>query len=152
MKNILDQKFRLQLIDRIYSLTYNSKGLWGKMNVDQMVRHCRDQIRMSQGEIETDFAGSFFSVNVIKYLVLLGMPIPKGKIETVKELRQSNEKFDEDDFKKNKTALVELIEKFGESIDSFPKHRHPAFGKMSKNQWGKLVYIHTDYHLKQFGN
>ena len=28
---------------------------------------------------------------------------------------------------------------------------HPAFGPMSHKAWGKLVYKHTEHHLKQFG-
>jgi len=27
---------------------------------------------------------------------------------------------------------------------------HPMFGKMSYAEWGKLLQIHIDYHLKQF--
>ena len=28
---------------------------------------------------------------------------------------------------------------------------HPAFGKLSKEQWGKMQYKHLDHHLRQFG-
>jgi hypothetical protein len=27
---------------------------------------------------------------------------------------------------------------------------HPMFGKMTAAEWGKLLHIHIDYHLKQF--
>jgi hypothetical protein len=27
---------------------------------------------------------------------------------------------------------------------------HPMFGKMTLSEWGKLLQIHIDYHLKQF--
>ncbi len=27
---------------------------------------------------------------------------------------------------------------------------HPMFGKMTPKEWGKLLLIHVDYHLKQF--
>ena len=27
---------------------------------------------------------------------------------------------------------------------------HPMFGRMSPSEWGKLLQIHLDYHLKQF--
>jgi hypothetical protein len=27
---------------------------------------------------------------------------------------------------------------------------HPMFGKMTVEEWGKLLQIHTDYHLRQF--
>jgi len=28
---------------------------------------------------------------------------------------------------------------------------HPAFGKLSADDWGVLVYRHVDHHLRQFG-
>ena len=27
---------------------------------------------------------------------------------------------------------------------------HPMFGKMTPKEWGKLLQIHVDYHLRQF--
>jgi Protein of unknown function (DUF1569) len=27
---------------------------------------------------------------------------------------------------------------------------HPMFGKMTAKEWGKLLQIHVDYHLRQF--
>jgi len=28
---------------------------------------------------------------------------------------------------------------------------HPAFGPMTRHDWGALIYKHTDHHLRQFG-
>jgi hypothetical protein len=151
MKNALIEEYKQELIDRVNSLTTESQRLWGKMNIDQMVLHCAGQIRMSLGEIDTKFVGSFFSKTIVKKLVLWGMPIPKGKIETVNELRQSKNDLDAGNFENSKKILIELIEKFGNSIESNPKYEHPAFGKLSRSEWGKLVYLHTDHHLNQFG-
>jgi hypothetical protein len=27
---------------------------------------------------------------------------------------------------------------------------HPLFGKMTPSEWGKLLQMHSDYHLRQF--
>ena len=41
MKSIFEKEIRDGLINRINSLTENSQAQWGKMNVYQMIRHCR---------------------------------------------------------------------------------------------------------------
>lgn len=28
---------------------------------------------------------------------------------------------------------------------------HPMFGDLDKEAWGRLIYIHLNHHLKQFG-
>jgi hypothetical protein len=41
-----------------------------------------------------------------------------------------------------------------ESIPPDPSVRigeHPIFGTMSPQDWGVLLYKHTDHHLRQFG-
>lgn len=151
MKNVLNKIYRDKLIERINSLSPEAKGLWGKMNSNQMMCHCYDQIRMSLGQIETQFIGSKMQEAILKHLVLFGMPIPKGKIETVKELKQGKGGTKPNVFEEDKQRLILLIENFGSSINKNPTYKHPAFGKMTKQQWGRLVYQHTDYHLSQFG-
>ncbi len=88
---------------------------------------------------------------ILKHLVLFGMPIPKGKIETVKELKQGKGGTKPNIFEEDKQRLISLIENFDTSINQNPTYKHPAFGRMTKHQWGRLVYQHTDYHLSQFG-
>ncbi len=40
MKNIFTTEVANEIINRINNLTHNSKPLWGKMSVDQMLAHC----------------------------------------------------------------------------------------------------------------
>jgi hypothetical protein len=28
---------------------------------------------------------------------------------------------------------------------------HPFFGRLSGDEWGRLIYKHLDHHLRQFG-
>ena len=41
MKTVFDPSVREELIKRIESLDEGRKAQWGKMNVCQMLRHCR---------------------------------------------------------------------------------------------------------------
>ena len=71
MKNILNEEDRKDLVRRINKLSENDKGLWGKMNVNQMVCHITDQLSMSMNEIKTTYVGSKLKETLLKRLVLL---------------------------------------------------------------------------------
>ena len=151
MKNVLNEKVKHKLMARIACLNENDKALFGKMNCHEMLCHSADQIRMAVGGIKTGFIGNALSSTLLKHLILLGMPAPKGKIETVKELKQGAGGTKPANFSNDKNTLSELINRFDSLYFDEKKVIHPAFGAMNKKQWGRLVYIHADYHLKQFG-
>jgi hypothetical protein len=47
--------------------------------------------------------------------------------------------------------IKSLLERFAarDEIQEWPAH--PAFGQLSRKDWGVLVYKHIDHHLRQFG-
>ena len=150
MKNILESAHRDEVIARIEKLSPNDSPLWGKMNVGEMICHLSDQVRMSLGEIKTEYVGNKFLEMVIKQLILLGLPAPKGKVETVKELKQGVGGTKPQNFDDDKNMLISKIEEFNNVFPANKKLCHPAFGYMTKKQWGRLIFTHLDHHLKQF--
>ena len=52
MKNVLILDNLSSLVERINLLDPDQKPLWGRMNVNQMICHCSDQIAMTQGKIK----------------------------------------------------------------------------------------------------
>lgn len=150
MKNILSPLTQKEIENRINSLNKNSDRLWGKMTVDEMLCHCSDQIKMAIGEIQTKYAGNPFLNTIVKHLILLGMPAPKGKVETVPELKQNVGGTKPIAFDKDKKTLLDLVKNFQNRIENNPNQVHPAFGKLTTEQWARLCYIHLDHHLKQF--
>lgn len=151
MQTVLNETNRNEIIKRIETIDGNEIRQWGKMTAHEMICHCGDQLRLSLGEIKSDYIGNFITSSIIKHLILMGMPAPKGKVETVKELKQGEGGTKPKSVAEDKKKLIELINRFN---SSFPKDKyiiHPGFGKMSKKEIGKLIFIHTDYHLKQFG-
>lgn len=150
MKNILEAAHRDEVIARIEKLSSNDSPLWGKMNVGEMICHLSDQVRMSLGEIKTEYVGNKFLETVMKQLILLGLPAPKGKVETVKELKQGVGGTKPKDFENDKNLLINKVKEFDEAFPASKKLRHPAFGYMNKKQWGRLIFTHLNHHLKQF--
>jgi hypothetical protein len=149
MKNILNLKDKHEVLSRISNLELSFQPIWGQMNVNEMVCHIADQLRLALGIKVADPVGNFRKEKILKWLILWGMPTPKGKVQTVKELKQGAGGTKPTSFDCDVKLLINLIEDFDVSFKTNSR-KHPAFGSLTKNQWGRLAYIHLDHHLKQF--
>jgi hypothetical protein len=150
MKSILDSSTQKEIEKRILSLNETSNRLWGKMKVNEMICHCSDQVKMAVGEIPTKYVGNFLLSTIVKHLILLGMPAPKGKVETVSELKQGVKGTRPTTIEQDKKTLLNFVQNFKSIIAKNSNVVHPAFGKLTTEQWARLCYIHLDHHLKQF--
>jgi hypothetical protein len=151
MKSILNASDKSGIIERIYNLKIDSQNLWGKMNVNEMLCHVTDQIKMATGHIDTKYRGNFVLNTIVKWLSLSLLPVPKGKIQTAKELNQEKDGTRPVGFDLDRDQLVKVIGDFDSTYPANSKIVHPVFGSMNMKQWGRLVYIHLDHHLRQFG-
>jgi len=151
MKNVINDLTKSETIQRVEKLNSTTTAKWGKMNVNQMLCHCADQLRLANGGKQSVFAGNLMLTTVVKWLVLTVLKAPKGKAETVKELKQGAGGTNPTNFESDKKALIELIKNFDESFKINKTVIHPAFGKMDHWQYGRLGYVHLDHHLNQFG-
>lgn len=148
MKTIFDKTTRDELIQRINSLNENSSSLWGKMNVYQMLMHCKKWEEMALGKVvyNQSFIGLLFGKSALPDFIGDERPF-KRNVPTVPALRV---KETIENMATLKNAWIQLLEEY----DNFQNHNftHPFFGKMDKEQIGYLAYKHTDHHLRQFKN
>lgn len=151
METILNNDTKQKILKRINKLTIKSERLWGKMNCGEMVCHCTDQIKMALGEINCKTIMPAFIGKIMFYLIMLGMPTPKGKIETAPELKQGVGGTKPGYFDKDLEQLINLVQNYENLYSTDIKNPHPAFGKLSKGEWGRLIYSHLNHHLSQFG-
>lgn len=151
MKNIMDDSIKSEVINRIEKINAAVPAKWGKMNAGEMICHCADQLRLADGTKQSKFVGNFMLTTVVKWLILTVLKAPKGKIETVKELKQGVGGTQPTSFENDKKVLIGLIKNFDEWFKTNKTVTHPAFGKMNHWQYGRLAYIHLDHHLRQFG-
>jgi hypothetical protein len=151
MKNIINNPIKAEVIERINKLNPSDSAKWGKMNANQMICHCADQLRLANGTKQSKFVGNFMLTTVFKWLALIILKAPKGKIETVKELKQGKGGTNPTTFENDKKTLIELVINFDGSFKTNKTVVHPAFGKMNRWQYGRLAYVHLDHHLNQFG-
>lgn len=141
---------RTAMSERINRLTPESKALWGKMNVAEMLCHCADGVEMATGERDVADRSNFLFRTIVKPLVLYVLPMPKSA-PTAPELNPHLDGTKPEEFENDRARLNECIEKLVAAPDDFSWAPHAAFGRMTRDQWGILIHKHIDHHLKQFG-
>ena len=149
--NILRPDTRKHLIDRIQQLQPNAEGRWGKMNAHEMLVHCCDAARMATGHRPVPFRGNLLGRTVIKWGILLRGKFPNVSVRAPRAIRREGDGSDLGEFEADREQLIHLVESFPEMPFAIQKPTHNVFGPMSRREWGRLGYIHTDHHLRQFG-
>jgi hypothetical protein len=146
VKNMFDPGVKEELIVRINKLTPQSKPLWGKMNVSQMLAHVQVPVGVGLGtnKLPRTFIGRIFGP-MAKKILYNDKPF-KRHLPTDKSFVMVSQ---EKDFEKEKQSLVTSIQNFKE--ENIVNEPHPFFGKLTKEQWSKGTWKHLDHHLQQFG-
>ena len=80
MKTIADQSTRDELVRRIKTLNANSKAVWGKMNVYQMVRHCAiwEEMALGKKKYKQVFIGRLFGKMALKNMIKDDAPVKQN--------------------------------------------------------------------------
>ena len=149
MKTIFDETNREDLIHRISTINENCSAEWGKMNVFQMLRHCTIWEEWIQGKNQytyrQEFIGFLFGKWALKSMLKDDKPFDRN----VPTSEQFKVKQTAGDIVTEKQKWITLLHEYGHY--SNPDFIHDFFGKMTKEQIGRLAYKHTDHHLRQFG-
>jgi hypothetical protein len=145
VKNLFDPAVKQDFIGRINKLTPDSKPLWGKMTVGQMLAHCQMPIGVAQGshKLKRTFIGRIFGP-MAKSMLYNDKPF-KHHLPTDKSFIMTDPK----DFEKEKQKLLAMTNNFTET--NMVDEPHPFFGRMTKEQWSIGSWKHLDHHLQQFG-
>jgi hypothetical protein len=145
VKNLFEPAVKQEIISRINKLTPQSQAAWGKMDVAQMLAHCRMPMGVAEGthQLPRTFIGRIFGP-IAKKMLYNDKPF-RRHLPTDKSFIMKGPK----DFEKEKQGLIEMINKFNEQ--NIVVETHPFFGKLTKEQWSKGMYKHLDHHLQQFG-
>ena len=149
MKNLFDANAKSEIISRIGKLTPNSKALWGKMNVNQGLRHMAMAFDIPTGKINPTRVKVPSMPKWLLKFFLLNVKPPKEKAETFQEMNTVANGINPPDFEAEQSNLKKEVESFYNASSLIPENK--IAGKFSKDDWGKLNYNHTDHHLRQFG-
>ena len=140
---------RDEIISRIDKLESNAKALWGKMNVNQGLRHMNMAFDIPTGKLDPTPDKVPPLPKWLFKLFLLNAKPPKEKAETFKEINTVANSINPTDFEAERRNLKKAVEDFFNTATLIPENK--IAGKFSRNDWGKLSYNHMDHHLRQFG-
>ena len=149
IKNLFDLPIVNEIVDRINRLTADTKPLWGRMSVSQMLAHCNVTYEMVYDDIHPK--PNAFMKFILKLLVKSKVVSEKPYAHNLRTAPSFLIK-DEKEFEKEKARLIAYIsktQKLGQShFDGKESH---SFGKLAKQEWNNMFYKHLDHHLSQFG-
>lgn len=146
MKSVHTSETKQEVLSRIEKLTPESQRLWGTMSIDQMLAHIAAQLKLALGDVDAKPKGPGFILTIFKHVGGFWFKWPKGS-PTAPEMVVTNPK----GFEEEKRGFLEVLERFIAKDPNSVWNGHPLFGKMTKEEWGKIAYKHIDHHLRQFG-
>ena len=118
------------------------------MEVDQMLHHLNLACGGSQGFYDLPDESYLISRTLFKWILVdwyseqpVGLRLP-----TAFQIPHA-QRFE---FAYEKAQLLKILEADWNARTADQWKPHPMFGTMSPTQWGKLLQIHLDYHLRQF--
>ncbi len=148
MQNLFEKDIYEEMIRRLDALGAESRRRWGKMNVAQMLAHCKEafKVPLSDHKMPRSILGLLFGW-MIKAKLYNDEPWKKN-LPTAPNFIIKDERY----FEKEKQELVAMINQFHNAgPGNVGKYPHPMFGSFTPEQWGQSMYKHLDHHFKQFG-
>lgn len=148
MKTLFAASDREAIHARLARLQPDSSASWGRMNVQQMVCHIADQLRVALGDTPCTPvpAPKILHSRIAREVLVYWLPWPKG-VPTAPEMKLAKPVTWDADVQ----AVRDLIDRFMKVQPTGAWAVHPGFGPMSGTEWGRLCYKHLDHHLRQFG-
>jgi hypothetical protein len=146
-KSINNQNDLSDIFGRADKLSSDTKGLWGKMNVNQMLRHVSMAANFAFAESLAIKKPGFFTRHVMKWMVM-NLPAPKNA-KTLDGLDTVALGINPPNFEEERKELKDVFANISKSKGPFKTN--PFLGDLSKDEWGRLCYVHANHHFKQFG-
>ena len=148
MNSLFNPGDRDALARRLSELEPGAQRQWGKMDPAQMLRHCAISLGDVLGDrpVKQAFLGKLIT------------PLIRGQIFGDKPFRRNSPTdsiyvvSDPQDFDAERARLATLIDRVVQRGPAKTEGMvHPFFGRLSGEQWGRLMCKHLDHHLRQFG-
>lgn len=149
MKNLFEPSAVNEVKTRLGKLRPDSPRQWGKMAPAQAVAHLAVTMEWAVGD-KTEprmLLGRIFGPLVKPKLLGNEEPMRRNA-PTSKSLVVSDGR----DLGQERARLSALIDRFAAGgPDGCTKEPHTFFGRLTAEEWAKLMYKHADHHLRQFG-
>jgi len=139
-------------ISKLQALDENTKPQWGVMNVQQMIEHMSDSVRIANHKFRIDQPVNPPEVVAKSYAFMMTdrpfRPNTKNSMmgEIPEPVKQPNKQ----------AAIEELQNELDDFIKLFNDNPqrivlNPFFGELNFDEWLHLLSKHAKHHLTQFG-
>ncbi|QNJ98018.1 DUF1569 domain-containing protein [Constantimarinum furrinae] len=146
MKSLLEPEAHSEIKKRLQNLSENTERKWGKMTAAQMAKHCQGPLEIMLGHDNFDLKPNWFAKVFFKG-AMYSDKLWRKNLPTIPRFKIT----EEHDLTTEKTKLESLLDELGTQLNKEGWGTHPAFGKFTDEQWGKMQYKHLDHHFRQFG-
>ena len=125
--------------------------LWGKMNVQQMVEHMADYVRIASGKTPMQVVTEPERLPRMQGFLMSEKPFPENTPNAL--LPDTPPAVKHKTLENAITELQEEIEYFFQQAEQVPEQQHanPFFGVLNWEQQVQLLHKHATHHLRQFG-
>lgn len=149
MKSVFNQEDVLEIIHRIQKLNADSRALWGKMDVAQMLAHCNVTYEMAYENVhpKPNALMRFILKLFVKSKVVGENTYPKNNPTAPQFVIKGEKNFETE--KKRLISYLQKTQQLGEN--HFEGKESHSFGSLNKTEWNNMFYKHLDHHLTQFG-
>lgn len=129
----------------------NAERRWGKMNVQQMIEHMADSVRIANGRDPHELVSP--EEHVPKMQAFLASDKPFKENTPNRLLPDEPAAMRKKDVAASINELQEEIDYFFSVFENEPgkKVMNPFFGDLDFQMWVQLLHKHAWHHLKQFG-
>jgi hypothetical protein len=149
MKTLLDPSTDVGTRFRVKQLTPTATARWGSTTAPRVMRHLVESFSVPMSDAPASPAkGGLFSHPAMRRLYLTCVPCPDRKRLVAPELEPADVAGWSDSVQAWYDACSRFVAR-GRSSGAFAPH--PVFGPLPPEEWGRLVYFHTDHHLRQLG-
>lgn len=148
MHDLFDPASRDELASRLARLQPDSRRQWGTMDAAQMCAHCAVILESGNGErpMRRSLLGKLLSWAIRGRMLGPGR-VPRGAPTDPRFVAA-----DPRDFAVEKARLEIALAGFCErGPDHAAAQTHVFLGRLTGEEWGRLMGKHLDHHLQQFG-
>jgi hypothetical protein len=146
MKTVWQASARAELLARAVRLPKDAAPRWGTMSAGDMLAHLSESLKMALGQLPVASRSKLLRFPPLRHAIIYWLPFPKGA-PTAPELRARTTT----DWDGEIATLGSLLATFASRTIDGPWVEHAAFGALTGEDWGVLIYRHMDHHLRQFG-
>jgi Protein of unknown function (DUF1569) len=147
-RSLFDQAAAAGIVRRFEQLSPSSHGLWGKMQVTEMLLHC-ELANTYIVEDKSLYRRPGLKKRLLTFAALhLISKFPHNRKGP--ERLYTRGRIDPAEFEKQQKASIKSITRLAnhkEPITSL----HAGLGFLSRREWGIISWMHMDHHLRQFG-